>query len=109
MNLFPLALLFFGGIILTAGDIVAKQWVVSNKNYLFLLVLFLYLFGLIFLIFSFKYKNIAAASLIFVIFNIITLTLVSWFYFNERLTTIELIGIMLGLISVSLLEYSAKD
>jgi glucose uptake protein len=109
MNLFPLALLFFGGVILTLGDIVAKQWVASNKNYLFLLVLFLYLFGLIFLVFSFKYKNIAVASLIFVIFNIITLTLVSWFYFNERLTPLELAGIVLGLVAVSLLEYSAKD
>ncbi len=109
MNLFPLLLLFFGGVILTAGDIVAKQWVISNKNYLFFAVLFLYLIGLIFLIFSFKYKNIAIASLMFVIFNITTLTIFSWFYFNERLTTVEMVGIVLGLVAVSLLEYGGKS
>lgn len=109
MNWFPLVLLFFGGIILTAGDIVAKHWVETSKNYLFFTVLFLYLIGLVFLIFSFKYKNIAVASLIFVIFNITTLTMVSWFYFHERLTAVELVGIVLGLVAVSLLEYGGNS
>jgi NADH:ubiquinone oxidoreductase subunit 3 (subunit A) len=54
--------------------------------------------------FSFKYKNIATASTIFVLFNIITLSIVSWLYFNETLSTFQLVGIMFGICSIICLE-----
>jgi len=68
-----------------------KKWVINNNISLFVIGLTIYLIGLIFLVFSFKYKNIAVASTIFVIFNILTLLLVSWFYFKENLNLFQII------------------
>lgn len=101
---FPILLLFAGGVILTAGDIVMKKWVVNNSVFLFIAGLAIYLAGLVFLSFSFKYKNIAVASTIFVIFNIATLSIVSWLYFKETLSVYQLIGIALGICSIIFLE-----
>ncbi len=100
----PFILLFVGGSVLTVGDIVMKKWVVNNNIFLFVGGLAIYLVGLVFLAYSFKYKNIATASTIFVIFNIITLSIVSWFYFKETLSAVQLIGIALGIFSILFLE-----
>ena len=100
----PFILLFVGGSVLTVGDIVMKKWIVNNSCPLFIAGLAIYLVGLIFLAYSFKYKNIAVASTIFVIFNIITLSIVSWFYFKETLTTFQLVGITLGIGAILFLE-----
>lgn len=104
MQFWPFILLFVGGSILTVGDIVMKKWVISNSTPIFVSGLTIYLVGLIFLAQSFKYKNIAAASTIFVIFNIITLSIVSWFYFKEALTPFQFVGIALGIASIIFLE-----
>ncbi|MFN4181307.1 MAG: SMR family transporter [Candidatus Paceibacteria bacterium] len=102
----PFILLFVGGSVLTIGDIIMKKWV-SNQNWqTFLFGLLVYLIGLVFLGLSFKYKNIAVASTIFVIFNIITLLLVSWFYFKETINPLQLAGVGLGIMAIVLLELS---
>lgn len=100
----PLVLLFVGGSILTIGDVIMKKWVINNSNLLLASGLAIYLIGLIFLVYSFKYKNIAVASTIFVIFNIITLSVVSWFYFKETLSPLQLIGIVMGIGAIIFLE-----
>lgn len=64
----------------------------------------IYLVGLMFLAQSFKFKNIAVASTIFVIFNVVTLALVSWLYFKEELNPMQIGGMSLGIASVILLE-----
>lgn len=99
-----LFLLFVGGIILTVGDIVSKVWVEKGNMWFYWIGLTIYMIGMNFLMQSFKFKNIAVASMIFVLFNIITLSLISWFYFKEKLSVIEIIGICLGLASVIILE-----
>ncbi|MDD5039559.1 MAG: SMR family transporter [Patescibacteria group bacterium] len=103
-RLLPFALLFIGGIILTAGDVVMKQWVETNRRMLYIAGLIIYLLGMIFLAQSFRYKNIAIASVIFVFFNVATLLLVSWLYFKEGLTPVQLAGVALGLASVAIME-----
>ena len=104
MNYIPLLLLFIGGVVLTCGDILMKKWVNTHTIYLYLVGLLIYLIGLNFLAQSFRYKNIAVASTIFVIFNVVTLLIVSWFYFKETLSIYQIVGIGLGLSSVILLE-----
>lgn len=101
---FPFVLLFIGGSILTIGDIVMKKWVMTNSTILFTIGMVIYLIGLMFLAQSFKYKNIAVASTIFIIFNIITLSFVSWLYFKETLTPFKMIGISLAIVSIIFLE-----
>lgn len=100
----PILILFIGGSVLTIGDIVMKKWTTTNSIHLFLSGLFIYLIGLIFLALSYKYKNIAVASTMFVVFNIVTLSFVSWLYFKESLSNFQLIGIFLGIASVAFLE-----
>jgi multidrug transporter EmrE-like cation transporter len=104
MNWIPFVLLGIGGLILTVGDIVMKEWVVTNKSYFYVIGMVIYLVGMLFLAQSFKYKNIAVASVIFVLFNVITLSIVSWFYFNEKLSSLEMAGMVMGLVSIILLE-----
>ena len=103
-KLYPLALLLAGGMLLTIGDIFTKQWVKTNLPWIFMSVLAIYLLGLVFLVYSFRHKNIATASMILVLFNIITLALVSSKYYHEQLSSRELVGIILGLLAVILLE-----
>lgn len=103
----PLLWLFFGGIILTIGDVVFKFFVESHRTSLYVFGLLLYLFGTVFLVESYKSENIAVATTIFVLVNIITLTIVSWFYFDEKLTNVQLFAILLAGISVVLLELGA--
>ncbi|MFH0804724.1 MAG: SMR family transporter [Patescibacteria group bacterium] len=107
MKLYPLLLLLAGGTILTAGDIVLKQWVASNRRLFYIVGLAIYLVGTMFLAQSFKYKNIAVASVIFVIFNVVTLTIVSWLYFKEGLTAWQLVGVGMGILSVVVLEVTS--
>jgi multidrug transporter EmrE-like cation transporter len=95
-NFLPFLLLFVGGSVLTAGDIIMKKWVGNNNWLVFASGLLVYLVGLCFLASSFKYKNIAIASIIFVLFNVITLSLVSWRYFKEALSPLQIIGVVLG-------------
>jgi len=97
-------LLFIGGTVLTIGDITLKKWVNTHNNALYIIGLAIWLVGLMFLAQSFKYKNIAIASTIFVIFNVLTLSIVSWFYFKETLSTLQIIGILLGIAAITVME-----
>jgi len=99
-----LILVLIGGLILTIGDIFMKEWTHSNNWTTFFIGLFTWCIGLVFLAFSFKYKNIGIASLIFTLSNVITLTLFSWLYYKEALTLYQIIGMILGVISVIFLE-----
>lgn len=104
MNWISFILLAVGGTILTIGDIVMKKWVNMHGAYWYILGLAVYFVGLNFLAHSFKYENIAVASVVFVIFNVVTLSLVSWLYFKEALTVMQLIGMAIGIVSIVVLE-----
>jgi len=106
MNFFALALLLIGGIILTAGDIIMKKWVNTNSVPLFITGILIYIVGMFFLVGSYKYENIAVASAIFIIFNVVTLSIVTWLYFKEPLSVYQTIGIVLSLIAITFLELS---
>jgi len=103
MNI-AIILLLIGGLILTLGDIFMKKWVNTNAWLFYFIGLAAYLIGLNFLAQSFKFKNIAVASVIFVIFNVVTLSIVSWFYFKETLSPIQIIGMIIGIIAIVILE-----
>jgi multidrug transporter EmrE-like cation transporter len=108
MNWLALGLLAIGGVVLTIGDLFMKKWVVSNFFWIYIIGMFFYIIGLNFLAFSFKYKNIAVASVIFILINIITLLLFSYFYFKEKLGIYEIAGITLGIIAIIMLELAEK-
>ena len=101
-----LLLLFFGALIDTMGDIIMKKWVINQNISTFILGMFTYMIGLSFLAYSYNYKNIAVASVIFVILNIVMLSFVSWLYFGESLSKYQILGIVVGVLAIIILERS---
>lgn len=65
----------------------------------------LYIVGLNFFAFTLKEKNLAIASTILVTANTVLLVLVSFFYFKEKFTLLQAIGIVLSIVAVVLLEW----
>ena len=100
--------LAIGGISLTVGDIIFKFWIENHGFVLYISGLGIYLIGLIFLVQSYRSENIAIASAIFVIFNILTLLLFSWLYFDQKLTSLQIIGIGFAILSILILEIAQK-
>lgn len=93
------------GMLLTIGDIVLKQWVKHSYNSLYIGGILLYLISMNLLAHSYKYEDIAVASMLMVVFNIITLALVGYFFFDENITVYEVTGIVLGITSIGFLEF----
>lgn len=104
MKILPFSLILAGAIIDTIGDVVMKTWIVSGRKTVFIIGLLIYLVGLVFLAESYKGEKIPVASIIFVVLNVVILTLVSWLYFKESLNSLQIIGILLGITSVVVLE-----
>ena len=94
----------FGSLALTLGDIFMKNWVNEDSYIDFSVGFMCYLIGMVFLALSFKYKNIAIASMMLVLFNIITLLIVSWIFFKEPISLKEALGMGLGILAILLLE-----
>ncbi len=103
-NMTASIVLIIGGIVLTLGDIIFKFWVEKPQPFLYIVGLGVYLVGLILLVQSFKTENIADASATLVVANLVTLSLVSWLYFGEKLSALQLAGIGVGIIAILLLE-----
>jgi multidrug transporter EmrE-like cation transporter len=96
--------LLLGGIILTMGDILMKEWVNTNSKLHLAFGLGLYFISLICLAISFREKNIAVASMMLIIFNVLSLALVSWLYFKEPLSQQQLAGLALGIATIIVME-----
>ena len=101
-----LILALVGGLIATCGDIVSKKWVSSGHSVFFFVGLLIYMIAATFLMFSFKHENIVIATVIYILFNILTFIFVSFVFFKEPLNVIQLIGIGIALISMVILEIS---
>lgn len=104
MNILALVFVILGGISLTIGDLIMKKWIANGGLIIYVLGLVVYLVGMIFLSQSFRFKNIAVASMLLVIFNVVCLVIVSWIFYHEKLTWIQIVGILIGMLSVVLLE-----
>ena len=96
--------IFLGAIFDTIGDLLMKNWVVNNSKLYFAVGMCFYLIGLCFLAYSFTLKNMVAASVLFLIFNILFLTLINSFYFSELLSKKEYLAVGFGIIAIILFE-----
>jgi multidrug transporter EmrE-like cation transporter len=101
--------LFFLLVILAAileagGDIVLKKWALDNKNLIFALGLALYLGAVILWAFSLKHEVLSKAISVVTIINLIIVVLVGVFYFHDDLSLVNKLGIVLGIISIALIE-----
>lgn len=102
--------LFVGGIFLTLGDLTAKKWIESSGGSFlvatpyYLLSLVFYCIGVTLFAFSLRYKNLAAATILLIFFNVLTVALAGYFFYNEKFSLLQIFGICVGILSVVILE-----
>ena len=89
---------------MTVGDVFMKKWVTVNSNWFYVVGMIIYIIALTMLAETFKSRNIAVASTIMVIVNVVTLAIVSWLYFKEAITLLQGIGMVLAVVAVVLME-----
>ncbi len=99
-----LVTLLLSGLILTAGDIFMKYWATHGGSNYYIAGLTIYLVGLMFFVETLKQENVAIASAILVMVNIISLIIIGWFFFHEPYSHTKLGGIILALLAILLLE-----
>lgn len=89
---------------MTAGDLVIKVWVLNQSRPHLASGLFLYFVSLVLLTLSYKYENIAVASMMIIVFNVVTLLVASKLLFGEHISSYRLGALVLALVSVGILE-----
>ena len=86
------------------ADVLFKKWSLGSKNYLFIAGMIIYMIGTAFWAYSLKFENLSRAISVFVISNLIILVLVGVFIFKEKLSLVNKIGIIIGIIGIILIE-----
>ena len=86
------------------GDILFKEWTIKNNTWLLVSGVIFYMIATTFWAFSLKYQGLAKAVVIFGVLTVIIGVLVGVFLYKEELTTLNIIGIILGLACITLLE-----
>ncbi len=103
----PITLLIVGGILATGGDILLKKWAdkdVGMFSGIFGVSLGVYIIGILFLAQAFKLKGVATANAIFVAVNAVTLILAQVWYFGEKISALQFIGITMAVIGIVCIE-----
>jgi glucose uptake protein GlcU len=96
--------LILGGVVLTAGDLVAGGWVSGKGKKFYLLAIALYMVGMALLVQSYRFNDIAVASISMEILNIIILTISGVYLFRETITKYEFAGIVLGILAIIIMD-----
>lgn len=93
-------MLVLAGFFWAGGDIIFKFWTIYKKPLFYVGGIILYILGTVFLVESFKYKNIVITSFASIIFNLIFLIIANKFIFKEELRRPEIAGIFIGIVAV---------
>ncbi len=96
--------LFLAGCLLTVGDICQKESTLRHSTILFIAGICIWTLSTVILAYSYAFRNMAVATLLYVIFNILTLLIISWLWYNEPLNIKSLLGMTMGLLAIYLLE-----
>jgi small multidrug resistance pump len=86
------------------GDVFFKRWSIEGKNVLLAVGLLIYFIGTVFWAVSLKYEYLSKAISVFTVMNLVIVALVGMIYFKEDLSSINKLGIALGVLSVILIE-----
>ncbi len=104
MKYFFIFLVIIVSIFEVVGDILFKEWTIKNDKFYLIIGIIAYLIATTFWAFSLKFQNLSKAVVIFGVLTIIIGVLVGVFIYKEELTTLNIIGVVLGLASIALLE-----
>lgn len=87
------------------GDLVLNAWVDSGDSWkLYTIGILFYFIALNFLARSYKFENIAVASVIMEIFNLVTYLAISYWKFGQTISRLEIVGIVLGIAAITCFE-----
>jgi len=104
-NNIGLILVIIGAAIEVFADIFFKIWSDGKGgNYLIVTGVILYLIGTGCWVTSLKYETFTRSGVVFLLLNIILLSLTGLFFFKEDISTINKIGIILGIVSIIMVE-----
>src|SRR6185369_7356243 len=92
------------GIILTAGDLVLRQWLDTRWEGGFWLVFAIYMAGIFCMMMSFLSQNIAIATVAAIIANAVFYIVASYFIFGDTISALKIVGIVVGFVSFAILE-----
>ncbi len=97
------------GLGMVLGDILMKTWIVSGGGFknssiiYFILALVIYGVSLTGYAYQLKTTNFGIATSVPILINVVTVALISFFYFKEVLSLLQIVGIIFACISIVLL------
>ena len=97
-----------GGLTITVGDILMREWSETNTMEWFTIGILLYLIGMVILIYSYKYKKILVATVIMALFNKSSMLIIDVFIYKESLTKLKIAAVLLAIVTVIILESSGR-
>lgn len=101
-------MLLVGGLTLTVGDILMREWSETNTMELFKIAMLLYLIGMVILIYSYKYKKLLVATVIMALFNTSSMLIIDVFIYKESLTKLKIAALLLAIATAIILESSGR-
>lgn len=99
-----LILILVGAAVEVFADIFFKIWNDKGGNHLIIVGILLYLIGTGCWVLSLKYLTFTKSGVIFLLLNIILLSLTGLLFFKDDLSIINKVGILLGIVSIIMVE-----
>jgi len=99
-----LVLIVVASLLEVGADLLLKKWSLGNRNVWLILGIGIYLVATIFWAFSLKYDLMSRAITIFFVLNMVLVVLAGVLIFGEKLSLVNKIGILLGIVSLVVVE-----
>lgn len=99
-----LILLLIGVLFESVGDILFKYWSINSKNVFLIIGVLFYTVSTVVWAYSLRLEYLSKAITIFTVLNLIIIILVGIIFFKEDVSTVNKVGMLLGVISVVLMQ-----
>ena len=86
------------------ADVLFKKWSINSKLPLLLIGLGVYFVGTLIWAYSLKYDLLSKSIAVFTLLNLVAISLIGALIFKENLTVLQKVGLVLGIISILLIE-----
>ena len=91
------------------GNSIFKLWAVKEKWWLLLIALGFFLVGNLFIAHAIKLNSLVGTISLEMLGSLLLTLLIGFFYFGERLTTIQYFGIAFAVIAITLLVFPFQN
>ncbi|MEK7531092.1 MAG: EamA family transporter [Patescibacteria group bacterium] len=95
--------MFFNLLFSTIGDYLAKMWGLTNQNSYLYIALVVSLLTSFFYFSTIKYSSLMVGPSVLLILTLVISVAMGYFWFNERVSVTQTVGIVLGLTAVILI------